>query len=64
MSGTNQRWRHTLASREYKCHACLCLMGLHTRCLNNNCEMYAGRLPPDRPVVHTYGGLKPRPLAT
>jgi hypothetical protein len=58
------RWRTALTNRKYQCHSCLCLMGLHTRCLNTNCECYTGSLSPDKPHVYTYGGIKPRPLAT
>lgn len=54
------RWQTTLESRKYKCHACLCLMGLRTRCLNNNCQEYGGKLPPDLPHQDTYGGKVPR----
>lgn len=63
MSGSSPRWHHTLLSREYKCHACLCLMGQGSLCLNNNCVNYKGTIAPDRPYVHTYAGIKPRPLA-
>lgn len=64
MSSTSPRWKTTLANRQYKCHSCFCLMGYGAQCLNPNCEVYQGSLSPDRPYVHTYAGLKPRPLAT
>jgi len=52
----SNRWSVTKESRKYKCYACLCLMGLHSRCLNNNCIAYVGALSPDRDVIHTYAG--------
>jgi hypothetical protein len=61
---SSPRWQTTLANRLFQCHACLCLMGTHCRCLNTNCECYTGVLSPDKPYVHTYAGINPRPLAT
>jgi hypothetical protein len=58
------RWRTTLENRKYQCHSCFCLMGVHSQCLNTNCEVYKGTLSPDKPYVHTYGGIETRPLAT
>lgn len=56
----SNRWSATKESRKYKCHACLCLRGTHSRCLNTDCIAYTGKLPPERDVIHTYAGRMAR----
>lgn len=47
-----RRWAYTLEQRKYKCHRCLCLMGLRKICLNDRCARNGG------PVDHLKGRSK------
>jgi hypothetical protein len=40
---TSRRWQYSLDQRRYKCHKCLCLMGLWSICLNEKCERYRAK---------------------
>jgi len=57
------RWSRSKALWKYKCHAGLCLMGWSSRCLNNDCIAYTGKLSPERDTIHTYAGQIARSCA-